>query len=200
MSTLELTQYVSDDVGMPTLVDIVDELKKPGRDPREAFEPPAFRDDVQKPSDLVQGMVLEGVVTNIVAFGAFVDVGVHQDGLVHVSQLADRYVKDPNDVVKVGQRVKVTVQGVDLARGRIALSMRTDGGGVRSAGASAGSTAKGGAASGGERKGADRTGADDAPPADRRGPNDRNRPAGRVAAAPVVPVKGTVAPNGMRFK
>lgn len=123
---IELVKYVSDDVGLPTLRDIVTELKKPGRDPRAAFEPPAFRDDVQKPSDLHVGMVLEGVVTNIVAFGAFVDIGVHQDGLVHVSQLADRYVRDPNDVVKVGQKVKVTVQGVDLPRNRIALTMKTE--------------------------------------------------------------------------
>ncbi len=127
VDSIALADYVSDDVGMPTLRDIAVELKKPGRDPRAAFEPPAFRDDLQKPSDLLPGMVLEGVVTNIVAFGAFVDVGVHQDGLVHVSQLADRYIRDPNEAVKVGQRVKVTVQGVDLARGRIALSMKSDG-------------------------------------------------------------------------
>jgi protein Tex len=125
---IELAKYVSDEVGMPTLRDIVAELKKPGRDPRAAFEPPAFREDIQKPSDLLPGMVLEGVVTNIVAFGAFVDIGVHQDGLVHVSQLADRYVRDANEVVKVGQKVKVTVQSIDLPRNRIALSMKSDGG------------------------------------------------------------------------
>lgn len=121
---IDLSRYASEDVGLPTLRDIVAELKKPGRDPRAAFEPPAFRDDITKPEDLHPGMVLEGVVTNIVAFGAFVDVGVHQDGLVHVSQLADRFVRDPNDVVTVGQKVQVTVQSVDLARGRIALTMR----------------------------------------------------------------------------
>lgn len=181
VATLSLTKYVSDDVGMPTLVDIADELKKPGRDPREAFEPPAFRDDVQKPADLVQGMVLEGVVTNIVAFGAFVDIGVHQDGLVHVSQLADRYVKDPNDVVQVGQRVKVTVQNIDLARGRIALSMRTDGGGSRSAGA-----ASSGAANRGQQR------------RDTRGSG--KSPRKTTAAKPVIPQKGTIAANGMRFK
>ncbi len=126
LASIDVTRYVGGDVGLPTLRDIVDELQKPGRDPRRAFEPPAFRDDIQKPEDLVAGMVLEGVVTNIVAFGCFVDIGVHQDGLVHVSQLADRYVKDPNDVVKVGQRVQVTVQSVDLARGRIALTMRKE--------------------------------------------------------------------------
>ena len=125
LSTLDLAKYVSADVGLPTLHDIVAELRKPGRDPRESFVPPAFRDDVTEPKHLKAGMVLEGVVTNIVAFGAFVDIGVHQDGLVHVSQLADRFVKDPNDVVQVGQRVSVTVQSVDLARNRIALTMKT---------------------------------------------------------------------------
>ena len=125
LSSLDLTPYVSADVGLPTLHDIVTELRKPGRDPRESFVPPAFRDDVTEPKHLSAGMVLEGVVTNIVAFGAFVDIGVHQDGLVHVSQLSDRFVKDPNDVVQVGLKVTVTVQSVDLARGRIALTMKT---------------------------------------------------------------------------
>ena len=125
LSSLDLTPYVSSDVGLPTLRDIVTELRKPGRDPRESFVPPAFRDDVTEPKHLSAGMVLEGVVTNIVAFGAFVDIGVHQDGLVHVSQLSDRFVKDPNDVVQVGQKVSVTVQAVDLARNRIALTMKT---------------------------------------------------------------------------
>ena len=127
---IDLSNYVSGDVGLPTLRDIVAELRKPGRDPRAAFEPPAFRDDITRPQDLQPGMVLEGVVTNIVAFGCFVDIGVHQDGLVHVSQLADKFVRDPNEVVSVGQRVKVTVQNVDLARGRIALTMRRQGGAV----------------------------------------------------------------------
>jgi protein Tex len=117
-------RYIGPDVGLPTLRDIIDELRRPGRDPREEFEPPAFRDDVTELSDLREGMRLEGVVTNLVAFGAFVDVGVHQDGLVHVSQLADRFVRDPTVIVKVGQKVVVTVLGVDLERRRIALSMR----------------------------------------------------------------------------
>jgi uncharacterized protein len=124
LKTLDLKRYVSDDVGLPTLQDILNELKKPGRDPREAFEPPAFRADVTEPKHLTEGMELEGVVTNIVAFGAFVDIGVHQDGLVHVSQLADRYVADPNAVVSVGQKVKVKVMSVDLDRNRIALTMK----------------------------------------------------------------------------
>jgi uncharacterized protein len=124
---IDIKKYVSDDVGLPTLQDILNELRKPGRDPRETFELPAFRDDVREVKDLREGMILEGVVTNVVAFGAFVDIGVHQDGLVHVSQLSDRYVSDPNDVVRVGQKVKVRVVSVDLQRNRIALSMTMDG-------------------------------------------------------------------------
>ncbi len=125
LESIELGRYVSEEVGLPTLRDIVRELRKPGRDPRASFEAPAFRDDLTEPRDLLEGMSLEGVVTNIVAFGAFVDVGVHQDGLVHVSQLADRYVSDPNQVVAVGQRVRVRVLSVDLPRNRIALTMKT---------------------------------------------------------------------------
>ena len=121
---IELKRYASDDIGMPTLQDIIAELRKPGRDPRETFEPPRFRDDVKEPKDLLPGMQLEGVVTNLVAFGAFVDIGVHQDGLVHVSQLANKFVKDPAEVVRVGQKVKVTVLSVDLERNRVALSMK----------------------------------------------------------------------------
>jgi uncharacterized protein len=117
-------QYVSADVGLPTLEDIQRELVKPGRDPRAAFEAPTFRDDVRKLEDLAPGMELEGVVTNVTAFGAFVDVGVHQDGLVHVSQLADRFVKNPHEVARVGERIQVRVLEVDLVRKRIALSAR----------------------------------------------------------------------------
>jgi protein Tex len=125
VAAIPLQRYVSDDVGLPTLEDIADELLRPGRDPRETFEPPAFRPDVAEVKDLKEGMKLEGVVTNVVAFGAFVDVGVHQDGLVHVSQLADRFVRDPADVVQVGQKVAVTVLSVDLERNRIGLSMKS---------------------------------------------------------------------------
>jgi protein Tex len=112
-------------VGEPTLRDIIAELKKPGRDPRGSFEPPKFREDVQKLEDLRAGMQLEGVITNVTAFGAFVDIGVHQDGLVHVSQLANKFVKDPHAVVRVGDRVSVKVVSVDLERRRVALSMKT---------------------------------------------------------------------------
>jgi uncharacterized protein len=112
-------------VGLPTLKDIVEELKKPGRDPRAVFEKPAFRDDVTSIDDVREGMTLEGIVTNVTAFGAFVDIGIHQDGLVHVSELADRFVSDPSEVVKTGDKIKVRVIGVDKARNRISLSART---------------------------------------------------------------------------
>ena len=172
---IEPTGYLSAEVGLPTLQDILGELRKPGRDPRRAFEPPAFRDDVTEPKDLKEGMVLEGVVTNIVAFGAFVDVGVHQDGLVHVSQLSDRYVADPNQAVKVGQRVKVTVMSVDLARNRIALSMKTQPG---AAGAR--------------------------PPERGSGQGAKERPrAQKPAPTPAQPKTykpGETAPNGIRFR
>jgi len=117
--------YASNDVGMPTLEDIRRELTKPGRDPRDTFEPPKFRDDIRTLEDLKPGMILDGVVTNVTAFGAFVDLGVKQDGLVHISELADRFVKDPHEVARVGDRVKVRVLGVDLARKRVSLSRRS---------------------------------------------------------------------------
>jgi protein Tex len=124
-TAIQLKNYVSEGVGLPTLQDILNELAKPGRDPRKQFEMFSFAEGIEKPSDLQVGMKLNGIVTNVTAFGAFVDVGVHQDGLVHVSQLADHFIKDPNEVVKVNQKVEVTVTEVDLARNRIALSMRT---------------------------------------------------------------------------
>jgi uncharacterized protein len=117
-------KYVNDQVGLPTLNDILAELAKPGRDPREQFEVVKFAEGVEKIEDVKPGMKLPGIVTNVTAFGAFVDIGVHQEGLVHVSQLADRFVKNPSDVVKVQQKVMVTVLEVDLARRRISLSMR----------------------------------------------------------------------------
>jgi len=123
---IKLEQYVTADVGLPTLTDIMAELAKPGRDPRQKFEAFSFTEGVNKPEDLKPGMKLPGIVTNVTAFGAFVDIGVHQDGLVHVSQLADTFVKDPAAVVKPQQKVMVTVTEVDLARQRIALSMRSN--------------------------------------------------------------------------
>jgi uncharacterized protein len=123
---IDITNYVTDRIGLPTLQDILAELAKPGRDPRREFESVEFAKDVNKISDLTPGMSLPGIITNVTAFGAFVDIGVHQDGLVHISQLADRFVKDPADVVAVQQKVRVRVMGVDLERNRISLTMKTE--------------------------------------------------------------------------
>ncbi|MHB8770186.1 MAG: Tex family protein [Syntrophales bacterium] len=125
-SRIDLSRYVNAEVGLPTLNDILSELAKPGRDPRERFEAFRFAEGVEKVEDLAPGMKLPGIVTNITAFGAFVDIGVHQDGLVHLSQIADRYVKDAGEVLKVRQVVEVTVLAVDRERNRISLTMRKD--------------------------------------------------------------------------
>jgi uncharacterized protein len=125
---IDTSAYVTDTVGLPTLRDIMAELAKPGRDPREKFEAFAFAEGVETIDDLQIGMKLPGIVTNITAFGAFVDIGVHQDGLVHISQMADRYVKNPADIVSVLQRVQVTVLDIDHARNRISLSMKSEAG------------------------------------------------------------------------
>jgi uncharacterized protein len=122
---IDVSRYVTDAVGLPTLRDIIEELAKPGRDPRKGIEPFAFESGVKKIEDLKSGMKLPGIVTNVTAFGAFVDIGVHQDGLVHISELSDTYVKDPAAVVKVNQKVSVTVIDLDVKRNRISLSMKT---------------------------------------------------------------------------
>lgn len=121
---IAIKRYVSETVGEPTLNDIIAELKKPGRDPRATFEKPCFRDDVMEMKDLKIGMKLEGIVTNVTAFGAFVDIGVHQDGLVHISQLTDRFIKDASEVVRVGDKIKVEVLAVDTDRKRISLTAK----------------------------------------------------------------------------
>jgi uncharacterized protein len=175
ISRIDPKRYVGDGVGLPTLEDIVAELRKPGRDPRDAFEAPAFRDDVQTLDDLKEGMSLQGTVTNVVAFGAFVDVGVHQDGLVHVSELSNRFVQDANAVVKVGDRVTVRVLSVDVPRKRIALSMKDP----STAQARPPQQQKGG----GEQ---------------RKGDGRRPEPPKKPSPAP-EPVKSGVAPNGMRI-
>ncbi len=128
LKALKSEDFVTTEFGLPTVRDIFFELEKPGRDPRPSFKTASFTDGVETMSDLKEGLVLEGTVTNVAAFGAFVDIGVHQDGLVHISQLADKFVKDPHEVVKTGDLVKVTVTEVDIPRKRIALSMRKDGG------------------------------------------------------------------------
>jgi uncharacterized protein len=127
LKQLNPADYVDDKFGLPTVIDIISELEKPGRDPRPTFKTAVFKEGVERLSDLKNGMTLEGTVTNVTNFGAFVDIGVHQDGLVHISALANHFVKDPHDVVRAGDIVKVKVLDVDLDRKRIALSMRSDG-------------------------------------------------------------------------
>ncbi|MFN7012011.1 MAG: Tex family protein [Allorhizobium sp.] len=128
LKSLDPKRFIDEQFGLPTVKDILAELEKPGRDPRPSFKTATFAEGVDEITDLKPGMLLEGTVTNVAAFGAFVDIGVHQDGLVHVSQLADRFVKDPHEVVKAGDVVKVRVVEVDVKRKRIALTMRKDGG------------------------------------------------------------------------
>ncbi|WP_299936098.1 Tex family protein [uncultured Pelagimonas sp.] len=128
LTNLRAEQFVDDKFGLPTVRDIFQELEKPGRDPRPSFKTASFADGIEDIKDLRPGMSLEGTVTNVAAFGAFVDIGVHQDGLVHVSQLADKFVKDPHDIVKAGDVVKVRVTEVDVPRKRIGLTMRSSGG------------------------------------------------------------------------
>jgi len=185
---IDVQRYLGDGVGLPTLEDIVAELKKPGRDPREQFEAPAFRDDVQSISDLKEGMSLQGTVTNVVAFGAFVDIGVHQDGLVHVSELSDRFVKDPNEAARVGDRVTVRVMSVDVARKRIALSMKTQGATKPEGGGRPNVQA------GGAGKPDPRNGGQGKPGSS----NDANRKPTPAPKAPEPPRPG-IAPNGMRI-
>jgi protein Tex len=127
LRALDPKQFTDEKFGLPTVKDILKELEKPGRDPRPEFKTATFKEGIETLEDLKPGLVLEGVVTNVTHFGAFVDIGVHQDGLVHISALADQFVKDPHKVVSVGALVKVKVVEVDLKRKRIALTMRLDG-------------------------------------------------------------------------
>jgi uncharacterized protein len=126
LRTLKAEPFTDEKFGLPTVRDILKELEKPGRDPRPEFKAAKFADGVESLADLKPGMILEGVVSNVAAFGAFVDIGVHQDGLIHISALSDTYVKDPREVVKAGDIVKVRVLEVDLQRKRIALSRRLE--------------------------------------------------------------------------
>ena len=126
INKIDISKYISATVGEPTLKDILAELRKPGRDPRDTFEPPKFLDDVMTIEDLKPGMEIEGIVTNVTAFGAFVDIGVHQDGLVHISEISDRFVSDPAEVVKTGQKLKVRVLDVEVERKRISLTAKKE--------------------------------------------------------------------------
>ncbi|MCR9244849.1 MAG: RNA-binding transcriptional accessory protein [bacterium] len=188
---LKPEDFVDERFGVPTVADILSELEKPGRDPRPEFKTAAFQDDVQELTDLKPDMVLEGVVSNVTAFGAFVDVGVHQDGLVHISQLADRFVEDPREVVKAGQVVKVKVLDVDLERRRIALTMklheRAEGGG-RERGEREPASGRGDDRR--SRGGNDRRGRGQRPPRDR---HSADRAPGRPA--PRSAETGAAAPN-----
>jgi len=158
LRSLRPQDFTDERFGVPTVTDILAELEKPGRDPRPEFKTAAFQDGVEELKDLTEGMVLEGVVTNVAAFGAFVDIGVHQDGLVHISQLSDTFVEDPREVVKAGQVVKVKVVAVDLARQRVALTMKlhakVEGGGAPRGGSGGGSGGGGAPRGGGGRPGA----------------------------------------------
>jgi uncharacterized protein len=145
LASIRPADFVDDQFGLPTVTDILAELDKPGRDPRPAFTTATFREGVEKISDLEPGMTLEGVVTNVAAFGAFIDVGVHQDGLAHVSALSNRFVKDPREVVKPGDVVTCKVLDVDVPRKRISLTLRLDN-----------EPTRGGAADRGDRRGGDR--------------------------------------------
>jgi uncharacterized protein len=126
LKKVDPAKFTDEKFGLPTVKDILKELEKPGRDPRPEFKTATFKDGVEELKDLSQGMILEGVVTNVTAFGAFVDIGVHQDGLVHISMMSTKFVKDPREVVKAGDVVKVKVLEVDQQRKRIALTMRLD--------------------------------------------------------------------------
>ncbi|MFB7268407.1 S1 RNA-binding domain-containing protein, partial [Streptomyces nojiriensis] len=126
LRSLRPEQFVTEAFGLPTVTDILRELEKPGRDPRPAFKTATFKEGVEKIGDLAPGMILEGVVTNVAAFGAFIDIGVHQDGLAHVSALSKNFVKDPRDVVKPGDIVRVKVMDVDIPRKRISLTLRLE--------------------------------------------------------------------------
>ncbi|WP_310417768.1 S1 RNA-binding domain-containing protein, partial [Chamaesiphon sp. OTE_8_metabat_110] len=125
LKQVDLKKYITETIGEPTLRDIIGELEKPGRDPRAEFKYATFKEGIQEITDLVVGMELEGTVTNVANFGAFVDIGVHQDGLVHISQLSDNFVSDPNQIVKVGQVVKVKVLEVNAQLKRVSLTMKT---------------------------------------------------------------------------
>ena len=162
LRTVKPEKFTDEQFGLPTVRDILKELEKPGRDPRPEFKAAQFAEGVESLADLKPGMILEGVVSNVAAFGAFVDIGVHQDGLIHISALSDTYVKDPREVVKAGDIVKVRVVEVDLQRKRIALSRRLE-------------------ASASEQRGGDRGGRDDRGARDDRGSRDNRGPRGNAS-------------------
>ncbi|KIC30381.1 Tex family protein [Leisingera sp. ANG-M6] len=183
LKSLRVEDFVGGEVGLPTVRDIFQELEKPGRDPRPSFVTASFKDGVEEITDLKPGMVLEGTVTNVAAFGAFVDIGVHQDGLVHVSQLADRFVKDPHEVVKTGQVVKVTVTEVDVPRKRIGLTMKKDGGASAKEERNARGPAKGAGPRRGGKPGGHQGGGKGRTPAAPKGGQSRDQGSGQGTGA-----------------
>ncbi|KIC14150.1 Tex family protein [Leisingera sp. ANG-DT] len=183
LKSLRAEDFTGGDVGLPTVRDIFQELEKPGRDPRPSFVTASFKDGVEEITDLKPGMVLEGTVTNVAAFGAFVDIGVHQDGLVHVSQLADRFVKDPHEVVKTGQVVKVTVTEVDVPRKRIGLTMKKDGGASAKEERNARGPAKGAGPRRGGKPGGHQGGGKGRTPAAPKGGQSRDQGSGQGTGA-----------------
>ncbi|AOT62130.1 MULTISPECIES: Tex family protein [Streptomyces] len=203
LRSLRADDFVDEKFGLPTVTDILRELEKPGRDPRPAFRTATFKEGVEKIGDLAAGMVLEGVVTNVAAFGAFVDVGVHQDGLVHVSAMSRNFVKDPREVVKPGDVVKVKVLDVDVARKRISLTLRLDdeaapggtsGGPRRERGARPPQQRQGGAAGGGGRGGGrDGGGRDGGGGQDRRGGRGERAGGPRSGDRQAAPANGAMA-------
>ncbi|MBT2487930.1 RNA-binding transcriptional accessory protein [Streptomyces sp. ISL-96] len=188
LRSLRAGDFVNDTFGLPTVSDILKELEKPGRDPRPAFKTATFKEGVEKIGDLAAGMILEGVVTNVAAFGAFVDVGVHQDGLVHVSALSKTFVKDPRDVVKPGDVVKVKVMDVDIPRKRISLTLRLD-----DDVAAAGATGAAAGAGAGEGKRERRGGSGGRPPAQRQGGRERRGRDGGGGASRQAPAPANSA-------
>ncbi|MEU4129514.1 Tex family protein [Streptomyces wuyuanensis] len=193
LRSLRPDDFVDETFGLPTVTDILRELEKPGRDPRPAFRTATFKEGVEKISDLASGMVLEGVVTNVAAFGAFVDVGVHQDGLVHVSAMSRTFVKDPRDVVKPGDVVKVKVLDVDIPRKRISLTLRLDDESATQSGGGGGQGQRRDRAQGGERgQGGGR------PPQQRQGGRDRRAGAGAGSGRQATPPANSAMADALR--
>ncbi|MEU6707643.1 Tex family protein [Streptomyces wuyuanensis] len=193
LRSLRPDDFVDETFGLPTVTDILRELEKPGRDPRPAFRTATFKEGVEKISDLASGMVLEGVVTNVAAFGAFVDVGVHQDGLVHVSAMSRTFVKDPRDVVKPGDVVKVKVLDVDIPRKRISLTLRLDDEAATQSGGGGGQGQRRDRAQGGERgQGGGR------PPQQRQGGRDRRTGSGSGSGRQAAPPANSAMADALR--
>jgi uncharacterized protein len=197
-TALDPQAFVDGTFGLPTVKDIMSELEKPGRDPRPAFKAASFSEGIEKISDLKPGMILEGTVTNVAAFGAFVDVGVHQDGLVHVSALSNKFVSDPREIVKSGQVVRVKVLEADPERKRISLTLRLDDEPGSAGGRTSGGRAAGGRDSGGQpgQRGGGQSGQRGGQPGQRQGqgsPQQRNPRQGKPQQTQAAPANTAMA-------